>query len=139
VLKSRNQKHDQVNHNAKECVRYEDVGINGVCHQVETHNIVTIGEIHGNKQEYEWLRSPVGTPDFADRVDDVVMEFGNSLYQKSVDYYIAGVDVPRATEPDVPEDGPLQHTLNDTDAALQEHGRISRQIGFSALQRRDRS
>jgi hypothetical protein len=52
------------------------------------------GEIHGNKQEYEWLRSLVTTPEFADRVDDIVMEFGNSLYQKSVDRYIAGEDVP---------------------------------------------
>ena len=60
----------------------------------ETHNIVMIGETHGNKQEYEWLRSLVATPEFADRVDDIVMEFGNSLYQKSVDRYIAGEDVP---------------------------------------------
>jgi uncharacterized iron-regulated protein len=60
----------------------------------ETHNIVIIGETHGNKQEYDWLRSLVGTPEFADRVDDIVMEFGNSLYQKSVDRYIAGGDVP---------------------------------------------
>ncbi len=60
----------------------------------ETHNIVMFGEIHGNKQEYEWLRSLVSTPAFADRVDDIVMEFGNSLYQKSVDRYIIGEDVP---------------------------------------------
>jgi hypothetical protein len=60
----------------------------------ETHNIVMIGERHGSKQEYEWLRSLVGTPEFADRVDDIVMEFGNSLYQKSVDRYVAGEDVP---------------------------------------------
>jgi len=60
----------------------------------ETHDIVILGEIHGNKQEYEWLRSLVSTPEFADRVDDIVMEIGNSLYQKSVDRYIAGEDVP---------------------------------------------
>lgn len=60
----------------------------------ETHDIVIFGEIHGNKQEYDWLRSLVATPEFADRVDDIVMEFGNSLYQKSVDNYIAGEDVP---------------------------------------------
>src|SRR5215467_15519145 len=60
----------------------------------ETHDIVMIGEIHWNKQEYEWLQSLVATPEFADRVDDIVMEFGNSLYQKSVDRYIAGEDVP---------------------------------------------
>ena len=65
-----------------------------VLHAFETHDIVMFGEIHGNKQEYEWLRSLVSTPEFADRVDDIVMEFGNSLYQKSVDRYIAGEDVP---------------------------------------------
>jgi hypothetical protein len=65
-----------------------------VLHAFETHDVVIFGEIHGNKQEYEWLRSLVATPEFADRVDDIVMEFGNSLYQKSVDHYIAGEDVP---------------------------------------------
>src|ERR1017187_6113684 len=59
----------------------------------QTHNLVMIGEAHGNKQEYEWLRSLVATPDFADRVDEIVMEFGNSLYQKSVDRYVSGEDV----------------------------------------------
>src|ERR1051326_3381597 len=60
----------------------------------ETHDIVMLGEIHWNKQEYAWLRSLIANPEFADRVDDVVMEFGNSLYQKSVDRYIAGEAVP---------------------------------------------
>lgn len=60
----------------------------------ETHDIVMLGEIHNNKQEYEWLDSLVSNPDFADRVDDIVMELGNSLYQKSVDRYIAGEAVP---------------------------------------------
>src|SRR5216683_5622980 len=60
----------------------------------ETHDIVMLGEIHWNKQEYAWLQSLIANPEFADRVDDVVMEFGNSLYQKSVDRYIAGEDVP---------------------------------------------
>ena len=60
----------------------------------QTHDIVMLGEIHWNKQEYEWLDSLVANPEFADRVDDIVMEFGNSLYQKSVDRYIAGEAVP---------------------------------------------
>ena len=63
-------------------------------HAFETHDIVMFGEIHGNKQEYEWLRSLVATPEFADPVDDIVMEFGNSLYQRSVDRYVAGENVP---------------------------------------------
>ena len=60
----------------------------------ETHDIVMLGEIHNNKQEYEWLQSLVANPAFADRVDDIVMELGNSLYQKSVDRYVAGEAVP---------------------------------------------
>jgi len=63
-------------------------------HSFDTHDIVLFGEIHGNKQEYEFLRSLVSDPQFADRVDDIVVEFGNSLYQKSVDRYISGEDIP---------------------------------------------
>jgi hypothetical protein len=60
----------------------------------DSHEIVMFGEAHGCQQEYEWLRDLVGTPEFADRVDDIVLEGGNSLYQQSVDRYIAGEDVP---------------------------------------------
>jgi Aminoglycoside/hydroxyurea antibiotic resistance kinase len=59
-----------------------------------SHDIVRLGEWHADKQEHTWLRQLIGTPEFADRVDDIVMEFGNSLYQKSVDRYVAGEDVP---------------------------------------------
>lgn len=50
-----------------------------------SRDIVMLGEGHGNKQEYEWLRSLIATSEFADRVDEIVMEFGKSLYQESVD------------------------------------------------------
>ncbi len=62
---------------------------------ISVHQIVMFGETHGNKQEYEWLCKLVKTPAFADRVDDIVVEFGNSLYQKTVDRYIAGEDIPQ--------------------------------------------
>ena len=61
---------------------------------ISNHQIVMLGEAHGNKQEYEWLCDLVKNREFAQRVDDIVVEFGNSLYQKSVDRYIAGEDVP---------------------------------------------
>jgi len=61
---------------------------------IGSHQIVMFGETHGNKQEYQWLCDLVKTPAFAGQVDDIVVEFGNSLYQKSVDRYIAGEDVP---------------------------------------------
>ena len=60
----------------------------------DTHSIVMFGEVHANKQEYEFLRALVSFPQFADKVDDIVVEYGNSLYQKVVDRYIAGEDVP---------------------------------------------
>ncbi|HEY3989084.1 MAG TPA: hypothetical protein VGM02_07290 [Acidobacteriaceae bacterium] len=60
----------------------------------QTHNIVMFGEVHGNKQEYEWLCKLVKAPGFADRVDDIVVEHGNSLYQATVDRYVAGENVP---------------------------------------------
>jgi hypothetical protein len=60
----------------------------------DRHDIVMFGEVHGSKQEYEWLCKLVSTPGFADRVDDIVVEFGNSLYQQTVDRYVAGEDVP---------------------------------------------
>ena len=61
---------------------------------IGTHQVVMFGETHGNKQEYEWLCDLVKTPAFADRVDDIVIEFGNSLYQKSIDQYISGQNIP---------------------------------------------
>lgn len=60
----------------------------------QTHDIVMIGEIHWDKREWQWLDSLVSDSGFDDRVDDIVMEIGNSLYQKSVDQYVAGESVP---------------------------------------------
>jgi hypothetical protein len=53
----------------------------------DTHSIVMFGEVHENKQEYEFLRALVASSQFADKVDDIVVEFGNSLHQKTVDRY----------------------------------------------------
>jgi hypothetical protein len=61
---------------------------------IHEHPIVMFGETHANKQEYEWLCQLVKIPGFANQVDDIVVEFGNSLYQKSIDRYIAGEDIP---------------------------------------------
>src|SRR5579859_3552695 len=60
----------------------------------QTHDIVMFGEVHDSEQEYEWLCKMVKTPGFAGHVDDIVVEFGNTLYQKTVDRYVAGEDVP---------------------------------------------
>jgi uncharacterized iron-regulated protein len=59
----------------------------------QSHDIVILGENHGNKQEYQWPRSLVNSPELADSVYDIVMEFGNSLYQQVVDRYVRGDEV----------------------------------------------
>jgi nicotinamidase-related amidase len=57
------------------------------------HDVVMVGEIHSNKEEYNWYVSLIRTPAFADRVDDIVLEMGNSLYQQFVDSFVTGENV----------------------------------------------
>jgi hypothetical protein len=78
---------------AQERIKPEDA-THAIIKAFESHSIVMIGEVHGNKQEYEFLRSLVASPGFEDRVDDLVLEYGNSLYQDIVDRYVAGDRVP---------------------------------------------
>lgn len=60
----------------------------------EQHPIVMFGEVHGCVQEHALLKKLVTSPEFAARVNDVVIEIGNSLYQDVLDRYIAGENVP---------------------------------------------
>lgn len=61
----------------------------------DTYRIVMLGEDpHGCTQEWQLLEKLVATPDFSQRVNDIVMEFGNAHYQEIVDRYIAGENVP---------------------------------------------
>ena len=60
----------------------------------DTHDVVMFGEVHDSEQEYLWLCKLVKTPGFSEHVDDVVVDFGNALYQKTVDRYVEGEDVP---------------------------------------------
>lgn len=66
----------------------------GILKPFETYRIVMFGEMHECRQEYDLLRKLVGAPEFAERVNDVVMEFGNGRYQDLVDRYIAGENIP---------------------------------------------
>jgi hypothetical protein len=98
----------------------------------QTHQIVMFGETHGNKQEYEWLCNLVQTPGFADRVDDVVVEFGNSLYQKSVDRYIAGENVPTEQVQKA-----WRNTIGAVGPVSPVYGWLYKAVRDSNLQRRD--
>jgi hypothetical protein len=68
--------------------------IEGIVKLFDTYRIVMLGEIHDCQQQHELLRKLVATPGFSQRVNDIVMEFGNARYQDAVDRYIGGEDVP---------------------------------------------
>lgn len=59
----------------------------------DDHRIVMLGEMHGSVQQHLLLKQLVTNPAFAARVNDIVVEACNSLYQEAMDRYIAGEDV----------------------------------------------
>jgi hypothetical protein len=68
--------------------------VRGIVQLFDTYRIVMFGEIHECRQEYDLLYKLVAAPGFAERVNDIVVEFGNARYQSVVDRYIAGENVP---------------------------------------------
>jgi len=58
------------------------------------HEVVALGDAHGNQQARTFLKSLVRDPRFASTVNDIVVEFGNTRYQNLVDRYGNGASVP---------------------------------------------
>ena len=56
--------------------------------------VVAIGENHAHVEFHEALRNILSDPTVQSIVDDIVVEFGNSLYQDSVDRYVRGEEIP---------------------------------------------
>ena len=52
-----------------------------------------LGEVHQSIQEHDLFKALVESPDFPGRVNDIVIESANSLYQPTLDRYIAGETV----------------------------------------------
>ena len=67
-----------------------------VFNALESYQVVAIGEAHGLRQQHDWLQSLVTDPRLPARARHLVVEFGNSLHQSTVDRYVAGEDVPAA-------------------------------------------
>src|SRR5437879_1749302 len=59
----------------------------------DQYSVVMLGEIHESIQEHALLNKLVAAPGFPERVNDIVVEVCNSLYQDTMDRYIAGEDV----------------------------------------------
>ena len=60
----------------------------------DRYRVVMLGEMHESIQEHALLNKLVATPEFSERVNDIVVETCNTLYQDTMDRYIAGGNVP---------------------------------------------
>jgi hypothetical protein len=58
------------------------------------YEVVGMGAAHGNKDLDDFILHLIRNPAFPDKVNVIAVECGNSLYQPTLDRYIAGADVP---------------------------------------------
>lgn len=69
--------------------------ISGVLSAFEKHSVVALGEGgHNNEQGHAFRLALIRNPRFAAIVNDIVVEFGNALYQEIMDRFVSGQDVP---------------------------------------------
>jgi hypothetical protein len=59
----------------------------------DKYEVVGMGAAHGNKDLDDLILHLIRNPAFPDKVNDVVVECGNSLFQPILDRYIAGDNV----------------------------------------------
>lgn len=63
----------------------------------KTHHLVGIPDPHRNTAIHAFLLSLIRDPRFSGVVNDIVVEFGNALYQDVADRFVRGEDVPYET------------------------------------------
>ncbi len=108
----------------------------------ERHAIVAIGDPHGNEQAHEFRLALVRDPRFAETVDDIVVEWGNALYQDVMDRFVDGGDVSDAelrqvwrntTQPGLGNDRPITgaffRAVREVNAALPPERRLRVLLG----------
>src|SRR4051812_37298087 len=80
--------------------------IDAVLNAFTSHRVVALGEgAHGNNQGHAFVLALIRDQRFPEVVSDIVVEFGNSRYQKLIDRFENGESVP---EPE------LQRVWQDT-------------------------
>jgi hypothetical protein len=60
----------------------------------DKYEVVAMPEAHGDKDLDDFILLLIRTPAFSEKVNDIAVECGNSLYQSVLDRYITGEDVP---------------------------------------------
>jgi hypothetical protein len=64
--------------------------IPAIARQFDDHSVIQLGELHRSLQIHMIIQQMLRDPRFICRVDDVVVEFGNSRLQKLADIYASG-------------------------------------------------
>ena len=68
--------------------------LDAVFQAFDRHSIVLLGEVHWNAQQHRFIQRLLHDPRLPLAINDVAVEFGNSLYQPLIDRYVAGETVP---------------------------------------------
>ncbi len=64
--------------------------VTGILEAFDRFPVVALGEAHGWQEFHDFVQQLVRHPDFATKVDCIVVEFGNARYQSLMDRFIAG-------------------------------------------------
>src|SRR5215469_1948451 len=68
--------------------------IDGVLALFQRKPVVVIGDEHGVAQEEDFYSALLRDPRFAERIGNLIVEFGGESSQGIIDRYVAGEDVP---------------------------------------------
>ncbi len=71
-----------------------ELAIPAILAAYDKYEVVGIDAAHGMKDVDDFILLLIRTPAFSEKVNDIAVECGNSLYQPVLDRYIAGEDVP---------------------------------------------
>lgn len=65
--------------------------IDSIIEAFDNYSIVMLGEVHWNLQQHRFIQGLLRDRRLPGKIDDVAVEFGNSLYQPLIDRHVAGV------------------------------------------------
>ena len=71
-----------------------ELAIPAILAAFDKYEVVAMPQGHGMQDLNDFIFSLIRSPEFAEKVNDIEVEFGNSLYQPILDRYIAGENVP---------------------------------------------
>jgi len=66
----------------------------GILDALRSHQLVALGDAHGNEQVHAVRLALIRDPRFAAVVNDIVVEFGSARYQERLDRFMRGDNVP---------------------------------------------